>query len=284
MVLLTAGRRSALAWLVLMVLLLLLLQQVDVEALVPQAPASVVRRMAASNWVVVTLALFGMVFYYDAINRGLAAHIARERDQAGFAAAHDVLTGLLNRGAFNQCLSDLLERSRFDGRNFALLMIDLDGFKGVNDSHGHHIGDRLLQVLAQRLNGSVRERDAVARIGGDEFAVAMEGISRGPVLDRILSQLLMVLSQPATCEGIEVAVSASVGVALWPIDGDDEESLLRSADRAMYTAKRRGRNRAIHADGWWRRPANSDSSSVKTLVLTTLHRTGGTGAAGFGVI
>jgi diguanylate cyclase (GGDEF)-like protein len=248
MALLTAGRRSGLIWLVLMVLSMLILQRLDVVALVPQSPATVVRRMAESTWVVITLALFGMVFYYDVINRGLAARITSERDQADFAAAHDVLTGLLNRGAFNQRLSALLERSRSDDRPFALLMIDLDGFKGVNDNHGHHTGDRLLQIMAQRLAGSVREQDAVARIGGDEFAVAMEGVSPGPVLERVVSQLLSALSQPARCEGIEVAISASIGVALWPMDGDDEEALLHSADRAMYAAKRRGRNRAVYAD------------------------------------
>lgn len=247
MALLTTGRHSSLVWLALTVASLLLLARLDAAALMPQAPAAVVRRLAESTWVVITLALFGMVLYFDVINRGLAASITRERDQADFAAAHDPLTGLLNRGAFNQRLSTMLERSRFGNRAFALLMVDLDGFKAVNDSHGHHVGDCLLQILAGRMRAGLRELDAVARIGGDEFAVAMEGMTRGAALERIVTQLLEALSRPANCEGVEVAVSASIGVALWPVAAGDTESLLRCADRAMYAAKQGGRNQVVYA-------------------------------------
>jgi diguanylate cyclase (GGDEF)-like protein len=242
---LTAGRASALVWLALVAVSICILAIVDAPALVPQVSAQVVERMALMTWLVCGFALFICFWYFDLINRGLAASISRERDHAGFAAAHDPLTGLLNRGAFGERLPLMLERCRLNRRPLALLLIDLDGFKAINDTLGHHAGDQLLRTLAQRLKASLRDGDVVARLGGDEFAVLLEGMADSGALQRVLAQLLAALSEPVDCDGYPVGVSGSIGVALWPQDAGDAEALQRCADHAMYAAKAQGRNGSV---------------------------------------
>jgi diguanylate cyclase (GGDEF)-like protein len=153
-------------------------------------------------------------------------------------ALHDVLTGLPNRRLFQDRLSGALERARRTGTQIALLMIDLDRFKQVNDTMGHHVGDLLLQHVALQLSGRIRRSDTVARTGGDEFAVILEGPTSRSEAKHVGRSLLNLLEQPATLENRMVQVGASLGVAIFPEDAHDEEALCIYADLRMYDAKR----------------------------------------------
>jgi diguanylate cyclase (GGDEF)-like protein len=164
-------------------------------------------------------------------------------------AYYDSLTGLPNRILFADRLDQAIQRARRDKRMCALLFIDLNKFKRINDSLGHAAGDQLLRVMAERLNGCLRESDTVARptdvgtaarLGGDEFAVILSDPGRkddaGVVAQRISEQL----SQPMLLANHQVVVSSSIGIAFFPDDGKDVETLLKSADLAMYVTKNVG--------------------------------------------
>ncbi len=161
-------------------------------------------------------------------------------------AHHDVLTGLANRLLFTDRLETAIDRTRRNGRCFALMYVDIDGFKAVNDSHGHDAGDQLLKQIASRLLEGVRRSDTVARLGGDEFAIVLEQAGDAIEAQQIGQQLCQRLSTPFTLEKDGVAVSAqvggSIGVALFPDQAQDREALLHLADTAMYAAKRGGKN------------------------------------------
>lgn len=157
-------------------------------------------------------------------------------------AFHDSLTSLPNRLLFRDRLERALLHAQRKGEGLALFFLDVDRFKAVNDSLGHTGGDKLLQVFADRLRTGLREQDTVARLGGDEFAILMLGVSSSPIALRMAEKLQNQLAVPITIEDTELDVSASIGVALYPHDGADGDTLLRSADLAMYRAKERGGN------------------------------------------
>ena len=170
-------------------------------------------------------------------------------------AYYDVLTELPNRSRFHEKLAETLEVARRTGKPFAIMFLDLDQFKRINDTLGHHMGDDLLRVVAQRLKNVLRvgdssdvargktlERD-VCRQGGDEFIVLLNGVSTEEQAARAATRVVDQLAQPITIASHEVFVSASIGIVLYPRDGDDLDSLLRNADIAMYHAKSEGRNR-----------------------------------------
>ncbi|MDO9285730.1 MAG: EAL domain-containing protein [Aquabacterium sp.] len=157
-------------------------------------------------------------------------------------ARYDSLTGLANRGMFMDELERTLARARLQCTAFAVLFIDLDRFKFVNDTLGHEAGDGLLKVMAQRLTQLLRGGDMVARLGGDEFVVLMGGCVEPAALSKVASRLLTELAEPLLLCGRTVQVSASVGISLFPADGDDGATLLKHADTAMYLAKSRGKN------------------------------------------
>jgi diguanylate cyclase (GGDEF)-like protein len=180
----------------------------------------------------------------------------RERERAEaqvrHQATHDPLTGLPNRALFMDRLAHALEVSRRSGRAFALLYVDIDGFKPVNDTHGHQAGDRLLQAIAARMTERLRKSDTVARLGGDEFAVILEEAVDVPESAmRSANALCERLRAPYTIDGgLELNVGASIGVAVYPgSDGgpDPLEALIRAADGAMYQAKRAGKGRCVLA-------------------------------------
>ena len=157
-------------------------------------------------------------------------------------AMHDPLTGLPNRAVFLESLDRAVRTARRREGRFSVLFIDLDRFKEVNDSLGHAAGDQLLQSISARLKAAVRQSDLVARMGGDEFVVLVEE-HRGPEEVMVVAQkILSFLERPMLLDWREVAVSASVGIATFPDDGDDVETLVKNADAAMYQAKERGRN------------------------------------------
>ena len=157
-------------------------------------------------------------------------------------AMHDTLTGLPNRAMFMESLERAIAKARRRSTRFSVLFIDLDRFKEVNDTMGHHAGDTLLQAVAQRLGTAVRQSDLVARLGGDEFVILIEEHG-GPEEVMIVAQkALAMLQRPVTIDWREADISGSIGIASYPEDGTDVETLVRNADQAMYQAKERGRN------------------------------------------
>jgi diguanylate cyclase (GGDEF)-like protein len=174
---------------------------------------------------------------------GVAAHAVTALDNGRLVdhithqATHDQLTGAANRIGFHEKLAAATERAGEAG-SVALFYIDLDGFKPVNDQHGHETGDRLLQAVATRLEARVRAGDTVARLGGDEFAVLAEGITAPAQLDAITRRVERAFEEPLAVNAARIRITASVGRAVWPLDGGEPADLLRRADIAMYEAKR----------------------------------------------
>ena len=157
-------------------------------------------------------------------------------------AHHDALTDLPNRSLLNDRLGVAMGHARRDGQPLALLFIDLDRFKYVNDSLGHPVGDRLLQTVAKRLQAVLRDGDTLARLGGDEFVVLVEGLKAAEDAGRVAQKLLDALQAPVLLDGHELFVGGSIGISLFPQHGDTIEALVRCADSAMYRAKDAGRN------------------------------------------
>jgi diguanylate cyclase (GGDEF)-like protein len=164
-----------------------------------------------------------------------------ERDLAHLAH-HDILTGLPNRASFHARLSHAIARAQRTGREIGLLFLDVDRFKLINDSLGHSIGDRVLQMVGERLRSAVRAVDSVARIGGDEFVVVVEDVQRVDDLATIARALLRRFDDPFPLDGSGVRLTCSIGIAIYPRDATDPARLLRAADLAMYDAKQQGRN------------------------------------------
>ncbi|HEY2859137.1 MAG TPA: GGDEF domain-containing protein [Terracidiphilus sp.] len=158
-------------------------------------------------------------------------------------ALHDALTGLPNRRLFQDRLTSALERARRTNTQAALLMLDLDHFKQVNDTMGHHVGDLLLQEVARLFSARIRRSDTIARTGGDEFTVILEGPTSRAEARHVARSLLNLLEEPLVLEGRQVHVAASLGVAIFPDDAPDLESLCIQADLRMYDNKRAGEKR-----------------------------------------
>lgn len=186
----------------------------------------------------------GEVVNYIGISIDITDRKAKE-ERIQFLAQHDVLTELPNRAMCQQRLAEALVQARVDGEKVAVLFIDLDRFKLINDTLGHHIGDGLLRTVARRLTQSVRTDDTVSRLGGDEFVVILRHIEDREELDTMVNQrLIPAIRQSALVEGNNLTVSCSVGVALYPDDATDQDELMRRADAAMYEAKAAGRDMA----------------------------------------
>lgn len=182
-------------------------------------------------------------------NRQLSAEVAeRRRVEAKIRhlATHDMLTSLPNRALFIDTLDKLLENKKGVPSHFAVLYIDIDGFKAVNDNYGHQAGDALLQIIGQRLRRALRSDDVVARLGGDEFSAILAGVADPDIATSKCDELCKLLRAPyhlpGTQQGVTAEVSASIGVALYPLHGSKRDSLIQLADDAMYEAKRSGKN------------------------------------------
>ena len=163
-------------------------------------------------------------------------------EQIRHLAYHDALTGLPNRLLFRDRLEVAVAQAHRDQRKVAVLFLDLDRFKAINDSLGHSQGDRLLQDVTRRLEGCVREGDTVARLSGDEFTLILPGVEQPLDAAKAAEKILEVLRQPFELKQREVFVTASMGISLYPHDGSDAEALLKNADTAMYRAKEQGRD------------------------------------------
>ncbi|PYQ31873.1 MAG: diguanylate cyclase [Acidobacteria bacterium] len=166
----------------------------------------------------------------------------RAEEQIEFHAYHDVLTHLPNRKLFTDRLRHALTHAKRAGKSLAVMFIDLDHFKTINDTLGHTAGDELLLEMAKRLGECVREDDTVARLGGDEFTIILADLRQPEDALGVAQKILDAVQQPVSVGATPVVSSASIGIALYPVDGTDAESLLRNADSAMYRAKEAGRN------------------------------------------
>lgn len=153
-------------------------------------------------------------------------------------AFHDSLTSLPNRRFLSRRLGHALSRAHAAQQSLAVFYIDLDGFKLINDTHGHGVGDALLKVVAVRLTHAMRAEDTVSRLGGDEFACLISGSAGRPQINRIATELLASVSAPMKIGRISLCVRPSIGIAMWPTDGTTGDALLCNADAAMYHAKR----------------------------------------------
>ena len=189
----------------------------------------------------------------DQRNRQLEDEIRerlRAEADARHQAHHDPLTGLPNRLLFLDRVETAIQRTGRSGERFALLYIDIDGFKPVNDLHGHFAGDLLLQQIARRLQDGLRASDTVARLGGDEFAVLLEQLHSDPLTSgrQLCERLQRVFELSLGGGQIEVRIGASIGLAVFPDHAQEIDSLLRAADGAMYRAKRGGKNQCLVAE------------------------------------
>jgi diguanylate cyclase (GGDEF)-like protein len=191
--------------------------------------------------------------------RGLGRDVTerkRAEEQIQYLATHDVLTGLPNRSMFSQLLSHAIQAAHRYHRQFAVLFIDLDRFKSVNDTWGHEAGDRLLQAVATRLRESLRAVDVVARLGGDEFIALIEEVRDAEHVAVVAGKILAGIARPIAVREQEYRATASIGICMYPKDADDEKSLLENADTSMYWVKERGRNNyQFYSEGI--RPANT---------------------------
>ena len=166
----------------------------------------------------------------------------RAEERTRYDAYHDALTGLPNRALFQDRLDQEVARARRSGRNTAVLLLDLDRFKTINDTLGHAAGDELLIEVAKRLESRKREGDTIARLGGDEFVLIVSDLRHKEDAGLVAEQLIDVLKPPIQIETHDLRVSASIGVAIFPDDGDEGAGLLKSADLALYRAKELGRD------------------------------------------
>jgi diguanylate cyclase (GGDEF)-like protein/PAS domain S-box-containing protein len=168
--------------------------------------------------------------------------IKRSEEELDHLAHHDALTDLPNRLLFNSRLKQAIKHARREGSVLAVLFVDLDRFKNINDSMGHSAGDSLLQQLAVRLKGVLRLDDSVARISGDEFVILLEQIGDSENTAIAVEKIMKVFKDPFQLDGHQISITASIGISLYPVNGEDASTLLRHADAAMYRAKNEGRN------------------------------------------
>ncbi len=167
----------------------------------------------------------------------------KAQDELAYQAYHDALTGLPNRRQFGQRFNEAIEQARQSEETLALFFVDLDGFKIINDTLGHAVGDLVLKAVAERFRKCVGRRDIVARTGGDEFNILLVEAGTGNLADRVAQGLLESLSQPIEVGERILTLSASIGISLFPAHGEDFRELAHCSDAAMYFAKKRGKNR-----------------------------------------
>lgn len=183
----------------------------------------------------------GVFTGYRGVGRDITSRRQAE-DHIRHLATRDALTGLPNRMLLSDRFSQMIAQAKRQGAQLAVLFIDLDGFKQVNDSLGHAAGDELLKEAARRLETAVRAGDTVARVSGDEFVIILGNLEQSDSAALVAQKIVEVLREPVQLAGKPVSVTASVGISLYPADGHNAEALLGAADAAMYRAKQSGRN------------------------------------------
>ena len=184
----------------------------------------------------------------DSEKQALLAKLEDEHKNALNAASFDALTGLYNRRLFVSLAKQNLYAAKRNNASYGILFIDLDRFKTINDTLGHRIGDLLLQEVADRLTGSVRKSDIVARFGGDEFVILLSEMESLSDISMVAEKIIETISLPCFLDGEQISVSPSIGIAIFPRDGQELEDLIRNADAAMYVSKKSGRGRYSYYD------------------------------------
>ena len=177
--------------------------------------------------------------------RGIVHDVTERKQieqQLNHMATHDVLTGLPNRMVFIDRLEVALAQSKRSRHKLAIMMLDLDHFKAINDTLGHMVGDQLLKDVGYRLSGLLRQNDTVARLGGDEFIVLLSDLERMEDVIQVAKKILKAFQQPFVCDNHKLTSNTSIGIAIYPDDGEDIDSLLKKSDMAMYFVKTHGRN------------------------------------------
>ncbi|MDE2628496.1 MAG: GGDEF domain-containing protein [Burkholderiales bacterium] len=217
--------------------------------------------VSASGWfdylAVTIVALLVLLYAIGGFQEAVLALLAKlhaqrdqlvvQRDQLAILASHDPLTGLPTMQLATDRLQMAINGAGRSGSKIAMLFIDLDGFKAVNDACGHEAGDEVLKQVARRLQGAVRADDTVARAGGDEFIVVLVGLLDADAVRPVASKLIAEVSRPFELAGGTATVGASIGIAMYPDHADETAGLRRLADAAMYHAKRSGKNRFVFA-------------------------------------
>jgi diguanylate cyclase (GGDEF)-like protein/PAS domain S-box-containing protein len=166
----------------------------------------------------------------------------RAEEELAYLASHDVLTGLPNRMLFNDRVTLALARAQRNQQKLAVILLDLDYLKDVNDTLGHSVGDKLLRAVGERLTSLLRKSDTVARMGGDEFMLLLPETAQAEDAAKIASKILEAIRGPFAFDGHEIHITTSIGIAMYPDDGEDTDTLMRAADIAMYRAKAKGRD------------------------------------------
>lgn len=233
-----AGLRGGMAWngLFLAVLLgMILLRSAGAEFI---APTTLQLSLMTAAYCV--FALFCMVYEY--FRQATDAALRESRESLRQQAQYDALTGLPNRGLLYDRLKTVIEQSRRYRRRFALLFVDLDGFKAINDNHGHVEGDIVLRAMAARLRRLSRLTDTVGRHGGDEFVWILEETDNAAAAAEAAQRCIEEMRRPLNIERLHLQLGASIGIALYPQHGENADALIRAADTAMYAAKHAGRN------------------------------------------
>jgi diguanylate cyclase (GGDEF)-like protein/PAS domain S-box-containing protein len=184
----------------------------------------------------------GIIRHFVAVQHDVTQH-ERRRERDRFLALHDALTGLPNRAFLRESIRKTISSASRNEQLLAVMFIDLDGFKAVNDGYGHLVGDQLLAAVAERLRKALRQADTVARVGGDEFVALAVGLDHRAGAAGLAKKLVDALTSPFVVRGNQLSVGASVGIAMFPADGSDGDALVNNADLAMYRAKLEGGKR-----------------------------------------
>ncbi len=183
----------------------------------------------------------GRITHFVATGQDVTQRVT-DHQRLRFMAEHDVLTELPNRVLFMEILAKALARARLQQRHVAVMFLDMDCFKEINDTFGHNAGDQALKIYARRLQSAVRGEDVVARIGGDEFAILVDDVANVNTISRIARKIIDAVSPPIVIDGREILLTVSIGISVFPEDGAEADTLLDNADTAMYRAKDLGRN------------------------------------------
>jgi diguanylate cyclase (GGDEF)-like protein/PAS domain S-box-containing protein len=183
----------------------------------------------------------GHFIEFQSVGRDITEWV-RAEEQLVYIATHDALTGLPNRRLFNDRLALELAHAHRNQQKLAVMLLDLDHFKDVNDALGHSVGDKLLQAVAHRLKSLLRKSDTVARVGDDEFMLILPGIAREYHAAKVAHKILTAVRRPFVLDGHELNITTSIGIAMYPENGEDPDTLMKNADIAMYRTKEQGRD------------------------------------------